>query len=408
MIKYLLLWLMMSASVCAQSQDKTATKHYIGQHYGDHPSWEYYAEVRTYRNGDTLYYEQDRYNRNVIRRPENRAMIQRLTILLEENHPRVLRDSVVYGWSHKILMEHQQDSVLGMSGNTVIKEKVSNDKPFFSTLESIELYLAHTNLYSDFEQDINYGFRDFRIKVIDNVGIEGVDQKVADCYEIAVFSLDSSNVADAKLYVDKASGTLIKKEYIVNEFTAPGSMKSIGTERIVPADHQIDIASLENPTAKDYVEAAFLAINQQNDLKKARNYVDQAFVFQPNINTAQARINILAETGRADSTVVYQTVQKAIEQLDLYTNVYELNNFGRQLLQDGYDTPALYVFEKNTELHPDNFVPLVGLARFYGQKGNFKKAITYLEKSLKLNPNSANKTRIEENLARLRAGENMI
>ena len=57
--------------------------------------------------------------------------------------------------------------------------------------------------------------------------------------------------------------------------------------------------------------------------------------------------------------------------------VFELHNYGRELLEKKKLEEALKVFKLNAAKHPDYWVVQLGLARAYGAQGDFKTALKY-------------------------------
>lgn len=78
----------------------------------------------------------------------------------------------------------------------------------------------------------------------------------------------------------------------------------------------------------------------------------------------------------------------------------EMNRFGYTLLRSGMVDAAIGVFRLNTEDYPDDFNTWDSLAEAYKEKGERAKAIEYYKKSLSLNPDNKNATRMLAELGR--------
>jgi peptidylprolyl isomerase len=102
-----------------------------------------------------------------------------------------------------------------------------------------------------------------------------------------------------------------------------------------------------------------------------------------------------------------KNVQTAIEVYynlkDEYENKYnfkenELNTLGYRLLQTGHTKDAIEIFKLNVEQFPKSSNVYDSLGEGYMNDGNTKLAIKNYEKSLKLNPDNENATKMLEKL----------
>ncbi len=391
---------------------------YLGKHYGDHPTWEYFAQVNTYRKGDTLVYEEKRYNRNVIRE-ENPPIHQHwVKLLLKNDQIITLHDSARYGWGYGFAFYEKEGRI---SFRPVSSPQVNNIQkgklPYFSTLESLSLYLRYTDLHLNYEETIAYGVnstndapRPFKVKVIDQLTLLTDENTRIDCYDIAFFSLDSSNVGDARIYLDKQNGVMVKKEYTVHEQSFPrGGLKSIANERLISADYRIDLAHIAFPSAHNFMEAAFSNLQNKeyvpSDAQSALLMMDKALVKKTSYQTIEAKLRMMLFLKQEESTL-RTFLNDILGHPDL--SVMDVHQVGRWLMDQEQLNLAQTTFEKNAAKHPDHFVPMVGLARFYNAQKNFTEALHYLRKSLTLNPDEGNRGRIQENIQRLEKGEAML
>ncbi len=76
----------------------------------------------------------------------------------------------------------------------------------------------------------------------------------------------------------------------------------------------------------------------------------------------------LGKTNEADSVM-----KKALP----YAEVFELHQYGRQLITQHKNKEALDVFKMNYEKNPNQFTTLVGLTRGYAANGDYKNALKY-------------------------------
>jgi len=85
----------------------------------------------------------------------------------------------------------------------------------------------------------------------------------------------------------------------------------------------------------------------------------------------------------------------------------QLQQLGRQLLTAKQQKAALEVFEFNYSKYPQQFVPLVGMARGLSANGQYKKALEFANKALPLAPNDANKQAVLLMIEKLKANKDI-
>lgn len=83
----------------------------------------------------------------------------------------------------------------------------------------------------------------------------------------------------------------------------------------------------------------------------------------------------------------------------------DLHQYGRALIAQKKPKEALEVFKMNYDKHPDVFTTNVGLARGYSATGDYKKALTYIQKAQAQVPNKPNKDVVDKALISLQAGK---
>lgn len=103
--------------------------------------------------------------------------------------------------------------------------------------------------------------------------------------------------------------------------------------------------------------------------------------WQPELFDTETKSQILHALGRkAEADSVMQFAVR-------YTgSVYDLHNYGRELLQNKKVDEAFAIFELNASKHPDYWVTHVGLARAYGAKGDFRRPLKYAHLAGKIIP----------------------
>jgi tetratricopeptide (TPR) repeat protein len=279
-------------------------------------------------------------------------------------------------------------------------------------LEALQLYFKFNKpdptlqlrfIYLD-EAPLNR--RQFIAKNLGEIKIAGLKTKVSDCYEVAVISLDSSNVGDAKLYLDKLTGNVVKKEYVVVEESSKTgtAKKSIANELIISPDYEIDLKSISSPTPNDYIEAASTAINKRQDYKSATRILEGALSKTFNQELINAQVTILKKTSSNNDVLNY--IKKHLD--NPAWQMMQTHLMARDFLREGNLEIAEELFQYNANKYPDNYVTLVGLARVFSMKGELIKAKELLQKALTLKVDEPNRARINENILRLSRGEKML
>jgi hypothetical protein len=141
--------------------------------------------------------------------------------------------------------------------------------------------------------------------------------------------------------------------------------------------------------------------NMEEALAWSEKSISDPYFGNKNYNNLQTKANVLDEMGMADES--YQVMQEAMEM----GTVFQVHNYGRQLIARGEKEKALEVFKRNAKMHKDTWPVNYGLARGYSAMGDYKKALQYLEKAYKLAPEQANRDRIKANIEKLKKGEDI-
>jgi tetratricopeptide (TPR) repeat protein len=152
-------------------------------------------------------------------------------------------------------------------------------------------------------------------------------------------------------------------------------------------------------------QAAQWALQHNVNLEQALQWADSASgplfggdrMFQPQATKAQI-LTKLGRTAEADALM-----KKALP----LANVNELHQYGRSLLQQNKPKEALEVFKINHNKNGSQFTTLVGLARGYSAKADFKNALKYARQALRLAPNGPNRTFVEDALKKLQEGKDI-
>ena len=153
--------------------------------------------------------------------------------------------------------------------------------------------------------------------------------------------------------------------------------------------------------------AAQYCLQQNRNLPEALTWVETAITLpgigQTNFSTLSTKAQILAKMSRTEEAAA--VMAKA---LDLPgTTVFEIHQYGRQLLAQGKPQEALAVFEKNAKRFGDTWPVHVGLARGYSATGDYKTALKHAELALPQAPDDVNRKSLTDAVARLKQGQDM-
>ena len=179
-----------------------------------------------------------------------------------------------------------------------------------------------------------------------------------------------------------------------------------------PAGLYIDNMRLELRNAagfrwQSWQAAAQYCLQQNRNLPEALTWAETAITLpgigQTNFSTLSTKAQILAKMSRTEESAA--VMAKA---LDLPgTTVFEIHQYGRQLLAQGKPKEALAVFEKNAKRFGDTWPVHVGLARGYSATGDYKTALKHAELALPQAPDDINRKSLTDAVARLKQGQDM-
>lgn len=386
---------------------QSTTLHYLGHHYGDHPSWEYHTELKMVQDGDTLVYSRQVYDRASIKNPKYPIESQRIKAISSTNDFHVVYDSLDFNWpggDHIVKQQFSNGYLLSKNTNPdkqIIPE--NQETMILTSYGAAELYLTHTKLHVNFEKDIyilSDSLRFFRAKVLNH-------SKGAK-HEVVLFSLDAENSGEARFFIN---GKIVeKREYTVYEKSEGYQSKSIGYETKVDNLYNIDIDKIAYPNSGDYMEAAFQFLNQNKSPDKALEYIDQALELDynwPSVRNKLIALDFLKKKKEASAFIDSFTKKELITMRQSYRVGRDLMQFQSQQQKADYTT-VLYLFKQLSKSHPTEALPHFGIARAYSAQGHFEKAIKALQQSKQLDVEHQYTQQINTNLERLKQKKEMI
>jgi len=151
--------------------------------------------------------------------------------------------------------------------------------------------------------------------------------------------------------------------------------------------------------------AAGYVLNNGGDIDEALGWIDNAIAGQ--FYSKQTYTNTQTKAGLLNKAGKQAEALKILDDFLPQATVFEVHQYGRQLIGFGLVDKAMEVFTMNAENNKDTWPVHYGLGRAYSAKGDFKTAIIHLEKALTLAPNAGSKGRVQANIDKLKKGEDI-
>jgi tetratricopeptide (TPR) repeat protein len=211
------------------------------------------------------------------------------------------------------------------------------------------------------------------------------------------------------------------EEWLKYEFTnesANGATVALEWEKLsfpfkVEVDYLKDqIASFRRELRTDrgfiwesWNQAAQWCVQNNTNLDEALLWSDSAtgvgFGGDRSFQSWSTKAQVLDKMGRTADAA--EAMRKAMP----YGSVFEIHQYGRQLLGMKKNKEALEVFKTNYDKNPNQFTTLVGLTRGYSANGDYQNALKYANLALPLAPNQQNKTNVETMIGKLKGGKDV-
>jgi len=179
----------------------------------------------------------------------------------------------------------------------------------------------------------------------------------------------------------------------------------VDVTNIVLADIRKKLQDQPGFNRQTWEQAANFASNNGGDLNEALTWIDNAiagqFYSQQTFNNTNIKAGILNKMDKQD---------EAVQLMDDFlpkATIFQVHQYGRQLIGFGLKDKALEVFKLNAENNKDTWPVHYGLARGYSALGDYTTAIKHLNQALNNAPNDASKGRVQDNIDKLEIGEDI-
>lgn len=152
-------------------------------------------------------------------------------------------------------------------------------------------------------------------------------------------------------------------------------------------------------------QAAQWCLQHNVNLDEALLWADSAsgpsFGGQNQFRALSTKAQVLARLGRNDEA------SNVMKQAMPYATVFDLHQYGRQLIAEKRYKEALEVFKTNYQKNPNQFTTLMGLTRGYAANGDYKNALKYASQAAPLAPDDQNKKSVESAIEKLKKGQDI-
>jgi tetratricopeptide (TPR) repeat protein len=155
----------------------------------------------------------------------------------------------------------------------------------------------------------------------------------------------------------------------------------------------------------DFIFAADWCIQNDYGLEQALQWMDRAIYFrvmgEKNFRSLSTKARVLMKMNRIEEA------KKVMDEAIPLGTMIDVHFYGRQLLGLNQVDEAFKVFKANYDKYPNESTASVGMGRIYSAKGDYKKALSYMEAALKQAPDEGSKNNIQTLIAKLKEGKNV-
>ena len=155
----------------------------------------------------------------------------------------------------------------------------------------------------------------------------------------------------------------------------------------------------------DFISAANWCVQNNYGLEQALQWMDRAIYFrvmgEKNFRSLGMKANALMKMNRIDEA------KKVMEEAIPMGTMVDVHYYGRQLLGVNQVDEAFKVLKSNYDKYPNQYTTNVGMGRAYSAKGDYKKALTYMETALQQAPDEGSKNSTQAMITKLKEGKNV-
>jgi hypothetical protein len=180
---------------------------------------------------------------------------------------------------------------------------------------------------------------------------------------------------------------------------------TVDVPKVVTEDIRRKLQDSPGFNRQTWEQAAAFALSNNGDLDEALSWVNTAisgpFVGQQTFGNMQLKAQILSKMGKEEEA------EALMDEAMPMGTVFEVHQYGRQLIASDRDKDALAVFQWNAKNHKNTWPVDYGLARGYSANGDYKAALKHLKIAEGRAPDQVNKDVIGANLVKLEKGEDI-
>ena len=155
----------------------------------------------------------------------------------------------------------------------------------------------------------------------------------------------------------------------------------------------------------DFISAANWCIQNNYGLEQALAWMDRAIYFrimgEKNFRTLSTKANVLMKMNRIDDA------KKVMEEAIPMGGMNDIHFYGRQLLNMKLVDDAFKVLKGNYDKYPNQYTTNIGMGRAYSAKGDYQKALTYIEAAVLTAPDEGSKNNAKTMVGKLKEGKNI-
>ncbi|RYU95041.1 DUF2911 domain-containing protein [Emticicia agri] len=186
-------------------------------------------------------------------------------------------------------------------------------------------------------------------------------------------------------------------------------------KRMIPFKVEIDRLKLQiesfkkdfqtTRAASDLIQAANFCLANNYDLEQALVWTNRAVnmrvMGEKNFSTLSTHAAVLMALGKKPEANII--IQEALPM----GSMREVHFFGRTLLSSRQIEEAFKVLQYNYSKHPDEYTTNVGMGRIYSAKGDYKKALEYMNVALQKAPDVLNKNSVAGMIEKLKTDKDI-